>query len=185
MAATLNRFEEALPLSRRAVELDPLQTSAHAALAFNAWWAGRLDEAEAAARKGLELDPQFPWLHTWLCRVYLAQSRPREALAEAERDASPAFRLQDLALAYDALGQKQESDRALTELISKYKAGAAFQVAEVYAFRGEVDAAFAWLERAYAQRDGGLTFTKGDPLLASLERDPRYAAFLKKMRLPV
>jgi serine/threonine-protein kinase len=185
LAATLNRFEEALPLSRRAVELDPLQTSAHAALAFNAWWAGRLDEAEAAARKGLELDPQFPWLHTWLCRVYLAQSRPREALAEAERDASPAFRLQDLALAYDALGQKQESDRALTELISKYKAGAAFQIAEVYAFRGEVDAAFAWLERAYAQRDGGLTFTKGDPLLASLERDPRYAAFLKKMRLPV
>ncbi len=184
LTATLNRFEEALALSRRAVELDPLQASAYTALAFNAWWAGRLDEAEAAARKGLELDPQFPWLHTLLSRVYLAQSRPREALAEAERDTAPAFRLQDLALAYHAIARKQESDRALAELISKYKATAAFQIAEVYAFRGEVDAAFTWLERAYVQRDGGLTFTKGDPLLASLERDQRYAAFLKKMRLP-
>jgi hypothetical protein len=57
-------------------------------------------------------------------------------------------------------------------------------IAEVYAYRGEADRAFEWLERAHAQRDGGLAETKGDPLLKSLERDPRYAAFLKKMRLP-
>ena len=54
----------------------------------------------------------------------------------------------------------------------------------MYAFRGEADRAFEWLERAYVQRDGGLTTLKGDPLLKSLERNPRYAAFLKKMRLP-
>jgi len=60
----------------------------------------------------------------------------------------------------------------------------AFQVAEVYAFRGETDRAFEWLERAYAQRDGGLLQIKGNPLLKSVEHDPRYAAFLKKMRLP-
>ena len=184
LAATLNRFEDALPLSRLAVELDPLQASAHQALAFNAWWVGRLDEADAAARKGLELDPQFPWLHTLLTRVYLAESRPREALAEAERDTAPVFHLQDLALAYHALAQKQESDRALAELITTYKATAAFQIAEVYAFRGEVGAAFMWLDRAYVQRDAGLTFAKGDPLMARLEPDKRYAAFLKKMRLP-
>ena len=59
------------------------------------------------------------------------------------------------------------------------------QIAEVYAFRGESDKAFEWLERAYAQGDGGLSQMKGNPLLKSLERDLRYAAFLKKMRLPV
>ena len=48
-----------------------------------------------------------------------------------------------------------------------------------------MDKAFAWLERAYAQRDGGLIEMKGDPLLKNLEADPRYAAFLKKMRLPL
>jgi len=126
-----------------------------------------LTKPPAAARKGLALDSQFLWLHTLLTRVYLAQLRPREALAKAERDTAPVFHLQDLALGYHALAQSQESDRAPAELISTYKATAAFQIAEVYAFGGEVDAAFVWLDRAYVQRDAGLTFTKGDPLLAS------------------
>ena len=183
LAATLNHFEQALLLSRRAVELDPLRASTHYTLAFNAWWAGQLDEAEGAVRKGLDVDPQFPWLHMVLSRVYLARSRPQDALVEAGRDPTPEFRLQELALAYHALGQQQKSDQVLAELITKYQKYSAFQIAEVYAFRGEADAAFTWLERAYVQRDGGLTFTKGDPLLANLQSDPRYSAFLRKMRL--
>jgi len=183
LAATLNHFEQALQLSRRAVGLDPLRASTHYVLAFNTWWAGQLDEAEAAVRKGLGVDPQFPWLHMVLSRVYLARSRPQEALAEAGRDPTPEFHLQELALAYHALGQKQKSDQALAELIAKYQKYSAFQIAEVYASRGEADAALTWLERAYVQRDGGLTFAKGDPLLASLRSDPRYSAFLRKMRL--
>lgn len=182
-AATLNQFDEALSLCRRAVELDPLLSWAHHCLAFHAWWAGRLGEAEGAIRKGLEIDPQFPWLYALLARVYLARERPQEALAEAERETLPEFRLQSLALAYHALSRKQESDRALAELIAKNQNDAAFQIAEVYAFRGEVDAAFTWLERAYAQRDGGLSEIKGDPLLRNLERDPRYLPFLRRLNL--
>jgi len=68
---------------------------------------------------------------------------------------------------------------------SKSGARWAFQIAEIYAYRGEADKAFEWLERAYKQRDGGLSQMKGDPLLSSLERDPRWHAFLKKMKLPV
>jgi len=60
---------------------------------------------------------------------------------------------------------------------------AAYQVAEVYAARGEVDLAFAWLERAYDQRDGGLSQMKPDPLLRSLHADPRWFPFLRKMGL--
>jgi hypothetical protein len=77
------------------------------------------------------------------------------------------------------------ADAALAEYIAKYQADDAFQIAEVYAFRGEADRAFEWLERAFVQRDGGLSEMKGNPLLKNLERDPRYAAFLKKMRLPL
>jgi hypothetical protein len=98
------------------------------------------------------------------------------------RDSKPA---NGLALAHHALGQKKEADAALDELLEKDKEDSAFQIAEVYAFRGDVEQAFAWLDRAYAQRDPGLNETKGDPLLKSLEADPRYAAFLKKMRLPL
>jgi TolB-like protein len=183
LAATLNHFDEALQLDRRAVELDPLRAASHHDLALHAWWAGRLDEATTAIERALEVNPEYPWGHTVLSRVYLASSRFQEALAEAERDTIPAFRLQGLALAYQALGQKQESDRALAELIVNYQADGAFQIAEVYAFRGEADLAFKWLNRSYEQRDAGLPEMKGDPLLANLGRDPRYAAFLKKMRL--
>ena len=69
-------------------------------------------------------------------------------------------------------------------MIAKYHSGFAFQIAGVYAFRGESDKAFEWLERAYTERQGGVEEMKGNPLVKSLERDPRYAAILKKMRLP-
>jgi tetratricopeptide (TPR) repeat protein len=117
--------------------------------------------------------------------VYLAQSRPQEALAEALREADPSWRQQGLALACYALGKNKESDAALAELIAKDQAGMAFQIAEVYAFRGENDRAFEWLERAYAQHDSGFTIMKGDPLLKSIESDPRYNALLRKLRLPI
>jgi len=69
-------------------------------------------------------------------------------------------------------------------LASKYHADAAYQIAEVYAFRNQSGEAFEWLDRAYAQRDSGLIETKVDPLLKNLHNDPRYAAFLKKLNLP-
>jgi len=184
LAGTLGRFEEAMALHRRAVELDPLNTLGHLFLGSAAYYAGRLEEAVVAIKKTLELNPEFPIAHTALGQVYLAQAHPQEALAEMERESEPPMRLYGQALAYHALGRKKESDAALAELIAKFHAESAYQVAEVYAFRGETDRAFDWLERGYTQHDGGLPFMKGDPLLKSLERDPRYAAFLKKMRLP-
>lgn len=183
LAMIRNNFDEALRLDRRASELDPLNAVPYHNVGFIAWWAGRLDESEAAVKKAYELNPDSPWLPTVLCRVYLARSRPREALLEAERETIPAYRLQCVALAYHALGRKQDSDRALAELIATHQGNGAFVIAEVYGFRGEVDSAFDWLERAYQQREEPLTEMKGDPLLENLQHDPRYPAFLKKMRL--
>ena len=160
--------------------------SAYIYLGEHAYRAGRLEEAVAALKKALDLNPQRPFSHFFLGTINLAQAHPQEALAEIEREPEPDWRLQGLALAYHALGRKKESDAALAELIAKYQAGAAFQIAEAYAFREETDRAFEWLDRAYAQRDGGLPqWVKGDPLLKSIERDPRYAALLKKLRLPL
>jgi hypothetical protein len=69
-------------------------------------------------------------------------------------------------------------------VIAGFSQGAAYQIAEVYAWRGEPDKAFEWLERAYAQNDGGLTFIKADPLMKPLQPDPRFAIFLRKLGLP-
>ena len=72
----------------------------------------------------------------------------------------------------------------MNELISKYHASNASEIAMVYAFRDQTDKPFEWLDRAYAQRDPGLMTTKVEPLLKSLHNDPRYSAFLKKLNLP-
>jgi serine/threonine protein kinase/Tfp pilus assembly protein PilF len=186
LARVLGRFDEAVQLARRAVELDPLNRFSHFVHGINAFVAGRFDEAEAAFRRVLELQPAFAGAHSFLGRVYLARSRPDAALQEIEQEQDPVWRRFGLALAYHALSRNKEADAALAELLEKNPLDGAYQIAVAYAFRGETDRAFEWLERAYARRDTGLTAVKVDPLLRkSLEHDPRYKAFLKKMRLPL
>ena len=69
-------------------------------------------------------------------------------------------------------------------MIAKYAHSAAYQIAQVYAWRGEKDRAFEWLERARAQRDAGLTILKVDPLVRGLRGDPRWGPLLKAVNLP-
>ena len=83
-----------------------------------------------------------------------------------------------------AAGRKAESDAQLAEAIRQNGNDWAVGIARVYAFRGEKDRALEWLDRAYDARDGDLYDIVGDPLLKTLEGDPRYKAFLRKMNLP-
>jgi eukaryotic-like serine/threonine-protein kinase len=166
-------------LLQRAVEQDPLSARACHNLGSVHKAARRSAEAEAAYRKALEIAPQRGITRGFLALSLLAQGRGGEALAEAMREPSEWARLRAQAIVHHALGHGAESDAALRELSEKYADDGAFQVAEVHAARGEVDAAFEWLERAYAQRDGGLIGTKAE--LSSLRVDPRWNAFLRKM----
>jgi tetratricopeptide (TPR) repeat protein len=185
LAGTLGRFDEAIRLSRRAIDLDPLRLAAHYNLGILAYYAERWDESEAALRKALDLNPQYPNLHRHLGLIYLSQSKPQAALAEMQKETEPSWRLDGLALAYHAVGRNKEADEVLAEVIREQQNDSAFQIAEIYAYRGEKDKAFEWLERAYKQRDGGLYSMKGDPLLRNIEKDPRYRGFLQKMKLPL
>jgi tetratricopeptide (TPR) repeat protein len=182
-SALFGRFDEGLRLARRAIELDPLNARRRVFLGQLEYWVGALDEAVADLMRARELSPDAP-SHIFLAEIYVMQGRPQDALAEIERETTDPFRLQRYAIAYHALGREKESDAALRELIAKYDTIAAFQIAQVYAFRKQPNEAFEWLDRAYAQRDGGLVETKVNPLLKSLHGDPRYAAFLKKIHLP-
>jgi tetratricopeptide (TPR) repeat protein len=185
LAGVLGRFDEAMILDRRAIELDPIRVGAYFALGVHASYAGRWEEAEAAVRKALEMNPQFPGGHGYIGCLYLLQSKSEAAVTEMQKEIQPIYRLFGLASAYHATGRKSEADGALAEILEKYQEGFAYQIAEIYGYRGESDKAFEWLERAYSQRDGGLSGIKGDPLLHSIEKDPRYATFMKKMKLPL
>jgi tetratricopeptide (TPR) repeat protein len=185
LALSLGRFEEAVELVRRAIALDPLNAALRGSLAEICFVIGRLEEAEVHFKKALELNPDLPPNHEGLGLVYLAQGRAQDALAEIEREQMGMWRLQGQAVAYYALHRKKESDTALSELIAKYQSQNAFLIAEVYSFQKEPDQAFKWLDRAYVEHDSGVPETKSSTLLKNVRGDPRYAAFLKKLRLPL
>lgn len=183
LAMTMGRLEEAIGLNRRALEQDPLSAAAYINLGGMLHAADRLTEAEAAYRKGLELAPQRSGAHAYLALTLLAEGRGKEALAEAVGEPDEGFRLWASAIVHHALGHEAESEAALQEQIEKHAASFAYQVAEVHEARGDVEAAFEWLDRAYAQRDGGLIELRTSPRFRSLHGDPRWSAFLKKVGL--
>jgi TolB-like protein/DNA-binding winged helix-turn-helix (wHTH) protein/Flp pilus assembly protein TadD len=178
-------LDEAIKLNEQAIALDPLRIDFHLGQGYAFYLAGRYREAEAELQKALELNPKAPFAHLTMGEILINMGKPQQALAEVEKEPSEWGRLTGLAWAYHALGREQESNAALNELIARHDIDSAYQIAQVYAFRGEFDKSFEWLERGYKQRDGGMTDVKIDPMLKPLQRDPRYAELLKKMRLPL
>jgi TolB-like protein/Tfp pilus assembly protein PilF len=177
----LGQVDEAAALVARALALDPLNAAAHVLSGWLESLSGRLAESERACRKALELGPNRMKIHFRLCDLHLLQGRANDALQEAEREVEDPFRLLGIALAERALGHAAASDAALDELIRKHGDAAAYQIAELYAMRGDPDHAFRWLERAYRQRDAGLTSMQVDHLLGHLRDDPRWRRLLEKM----
>jgi len=183
LAGILGRLEDAIALDRRAVALDPLSFLAHYNLGIDCSWAGLPEAAASALRKAIELNPQGAGAHYFLGNVYLAQGLVEEAFAAFEQESDEALRLLGLTLAQHGQGRSAESEATLRELIEKDSEGAAYQIAQACAYRGEADRAFQWLERAYAQRDPGLAWMRPNDLLRNLHADPRWQPFLEKMRL--
>jgi TolB-like protein/tetratricopeptide (TPR) repeat protein len=184
-ARTLGRFDEAIRYYEQAIVQDPLSPGLRNNLGLALYYAGRLSEAEAQFRKLLEMLPGFGGANCQLGKALLAHGEAEAAFATIAEESSEVWRSICLPLAYHALGRSAESDLALRELTNKFAGDWAFQIAEVYAFRGEIDQAFKWLERAYIQRDSGFSEIKGDPLLKNLEKDPRHRTWLEKLKLPV
>ena len=182
LATNSGRFDEGIALGRRAVEQDPLSATAYYFLGLSFVVAGRYDEAVAEITKALELAPQGAAMRSWLAVVLLLQGRLAEALEEARREPEEWGRAFALAVVEHAAGHADAADDALRRLIAKNATDAAYQIAEVHAVRGDTDGAFEWLERARDQHDGGVAWTKVDPLLRSLHADARWLDFLRKLR---
>ena len=181
LADSLGRKGEAVELARRAAALDPLSFIAHGNLALRCLNSGLLDQAASALETAFRLNPRPALLHAVLGTLRLEQARPVEALAAFQQETLEPLRLAGVAMSQHALGQRAQCDAALHELIDKCADDGALQIAEAFAYLGDRDRAFEWLERAYAQRDSGLAQMQSWPLLRNLHRDPRWRSFLEKM----
>ncbi len=185
LAAARGQWDEARQLAIEGVELDPLNPSAHMFLGWNVYLhTGQLADAEQSFRRGLQIAPKYGSGQYFLGEALMLQGRHEAAMVEFQKETLDDGELEGSAMVHFLSGRKAESDAQLSEAIRHNGTSWPSEIARVYAFRGEKDHAFEWLDRAYEMRDEDLYIIKGDPLFKNLEGDPRYEAFLRKMNLP-
>jgi TolB-like protein/Tfp pilus assembly protein PilF len=178
------RMEEALAFFRKAVALDPLNPRIWGAMGLTLLYHGQPEPGRQALERSLEISPAQSFTALNLALSLLLEHRPADALDLTRRSTSEVFRLLGSALAHHDLGHVEESRRLSDQMVAKFAHSDAYQIAQAYAWRGEKDRAFEWLERARAQHDGGLLLLKEDPTLRLLHGDPRWGRLLAAMRLP-
>jgi serine/threonine protein kinase/TolB-like protein/Tfp pilus assembly protein PilF len=181
--AAFGRVPEAIGAMDRAVGLDPLNSFAWANLGLFLTVNGDYTAARGALDRALAINPDDFASHLALAQLDLLEGRLEDARKEYQEHGGEALRRMGDAVIEHALGHERESQQALKELIAKHAKDMAYQVGDVYAWLGDNDKAFEWLDRAYAQRDSGLNGVQYDPLLAHLHDDPRYQALLGKLQL--
>ena len=174
----LGRLDEALALEEANVRRDPVNVIGLIYLGYFQRYAGRLDAAIASGRTVLSLFPGRHGAHLLIGSALLLKGDAKNALAEFEQEPWEGFKMAGLAMAYHALGRKADSDAALAALIAKDRS---YLIACVYAYRGEADQAFAWLDKAVEDGDRGLTFIVTENLFDKIHADARWLAFLRKI----
>jgi adenylate cyclase len=186
----LGQFDRAITEGKRAVELDPLSLINNADLGWLYFNARRYNEAEARARKTLEIDSHFYLAHYYLGEVLQFKGQLTEAIAEykkaAELDDDP-FVLGLLAQAYAKLGQGDEALKMLGQLqqLATRRYVTSYSFALVHIALGEKDKAIEWLERSYRDRAGpDIALIKVDPFLDDLRGDPRFEALVQRVVAP-
>src|SRR5262249_15190399 len=178
---SLSRLDEALMLEEAAVRRDPVNVTTIFNMAYHQRIAGRLAAAIASFRTVLSLSPSNGGAHCQLVVALLLNADAKGALAEIEQETREIYKMIGLAMVYYALGRKADSDAGLAALIAKYEKDGPSNIASVYAFRGEADQAFEWLDKAVEYGDGGLGEIVTDNLFDKIHSDPRWLPFLPKI----
>lgn len=182
--AIVGRWSEALVDLERAAVLDPLTAGSWSRLSQVRLVSGDAAGARSAANRAVEVQPESALALLNLGIFQLLAGELVDARSTFARIDDTGYRLAAIAMAEHALNHHVESQRALEESIAKNGKDSAFQIAEAFAWRGETEKAFEWLERAMRQRDGGLLLLKIDPLLNSLRTDARFSVLVAKLNLP-
>jgi tetratricopeptide (TPR) repeat protein len=184
IAANLGRGEESLAYYQRILDQDPLDLVSLYNKADALHRLGRLEEAMLAYGKLLELNPDDWGSHTQVAIILLQQGKPEEAWSELELEVDPQQQEYGRVLVLPALGREAEAEQRLNLFIEQNQSWAAFLIAGIYAWHGDKEAAFNWLEQAYQRHSGMLSQMLLDPLLVSLKDDPRWKDLTGRIGLP-
>ena len=185
LSGVLGHPQRAIPLIRQSVAIDPRNSSSYYWLAWYLAAAGHMEDAERTARAAIALMPGKPFLPTGLVIIQIQRGENKAALESARQEPPGIWHDIALALALQVGGDRAAADAALKNLIASTADGSAYQIAEVYGLRNDPDNMFKWLDRAWDTRDAGVGRLLTDPFVLRYRDDPRFAAFAKKVGLPV
>jgi adenylate cyclase len=175
----IGRLDEALVLNEALVRRDPVNVDMLGRLAFNQRAVGRYDDSIASFRTVLNLSPDRGAMHFALGVSLLLKGDATAALAEIEQEKIEGFRTIGLPMAYCALGRKADADAAFKTLIVNAEKDTPYNIAYVYAFCGNADKAFEWLDKSVA--NGGAPEILMENLFDKIHSDPRWLPFLRKI----
>jgi len=181
LLSSLGRLQQASAVNEYVLARDPVNTTDLFNLGGDYLGTGRYDEAIDTYRTLLSLNPGSTGVHGFFGWALLLKGDAQAALAQMQQEKVESLRLLGMAQVYHALGKKAPSDAALATLIAKYAKDDPYSIASVYAYRGEADLAFVWLDKAVQAADPQLAGIQVDPLLDKIRHDPRWLPFLRKI----
>jgi len=186
LLAALGRLPEATAAFQEAARLDPLAADVQVMLGIVHLASGQAAQAQEAAALAVELAPESGRAARTLGFALLLQRRLPEARAAFRRSTNTLFAAMGEAMVAHSEGHAAQAQQALDGILAQpFALQGSFQIAQIYAWRGEADRAFEWLGHAAEAHDAGLIYLKYDPLLRGLHGDPRFAALLRRMKLPL
>jgi serine/threonine protein kinase/TolB-like protein/Tfp pilus assembly protein PilF len=191
----MGRMAESAAESKRALDLDPVDDNLTDCLCWHSFAARQYDESIRMARDLLIRVPDDFWELAILGWDYEQKGMHEQAIAEFKKaveltdknspDFSPFF-LAGLAHAYAVAGRRSDAQQVLQGLLGRAGKSyvSSFDIALIYTALGEKDKAFAWLEKAMAERSTWLVYSKWEPRLDPLRSDPRFRDLLRRIGLP-
>jgi TolB-like protein len=182
---SVGQFSGASQLMKTAVQQDPLNLAGRLRLGLLQEFSADYEGALASYRQILGMNPDFPAARAFRARIKIIQKKPESAMKESEQEEDAFWKRYSQILALSAQEQHDEAKIELEKMMAEDGHHAAYQIAEILAFRGELDASFQWLTRAHQQRDGGMKEMIGNYFLSNLHADPRWNEILALMELPL
>jgi TolB-like protein len=185
--AVMHRFGEALQYARRAQALEPLSLVMQLVTARILYWSGRVDEAIELLEAMRLAEPGHASVATWLARALAVAGRPAEGMSvlmDLPERARGEYVLSVEARIRVLLGPDAGARDLCSSLERSVGSGATY-LAAARAALGDTEQAVNVLEQLLAQRSGTLVFAGLDSLFAELRREPRTAALLKKVGVPL
>jgi TolB-like protein/Tfp pilus assembly protein PilF len=181
---TFGDIEKSVELIKKAIKLDPLVYTNYFNLGFAYYRLGHLVEAMEAFNKYTVYYPNSQILHYMKGQVLLAQGKKEEALEEFKQEEHEFFSLYGMNFILYAMGDESKSNPIFKEFLEKFSQTDPANTADLYAFRGDYEQAFEYLNRAYDIKDQVLMEALSYPSFKPMYKDPRWNVFINKLGLP-